>query len=311
MTSMKVLVDIGGTYVRFAVVEDHVPAQQCKYRVDEYESFEAALAQYCTEIGISENPALLISLAAHCHDDGLWRFVNRNEWVIDPARHEVAVILNDFEAATWGLIGLAAEDHTVLKEGDDRFAGHGKCLLGPGTGLGLGYLRDRQVQASLGGHMPAAALTEEQWMVLQAVQRVKDRKCIPVFEDVVSGPGLLNLYKAVCLISGRPSQAQRTAHVLENAGNADADAAIRLFHEFFGLCAANAVVTGDAYGGLYLMGGVFDRLCEAKLFDFACFEKFFVVDVVDSVRHALGATPVHHITEPNLSFKGLIKAGDA
>jgi glucokinase len=221
----------------------------------------------------------------------------------------VELILNDFAAATWGLMALDKSGQKIFKAGktNNEFP---RALVGPGTGLGLGFLvpvkNGFHVQGTHGGHMLAAALTAEHHSMIEAVQKVKNDNTIPVFENFVSGIGLMNIYKALCVISGEKPQAERTEDLLQSVQNPRVKDTLRLFHEFFGLFAQTITVTGHAYGGLYMMGGVLERLEERNLFDFKSFENFFVLKGVASVQQALNDTPVIRVTDPALTFKGLI-----
>ena len=62
---MNVLVDIGGTYARFALEAGGKPVQMKKYAAANFEKFEDALAQYLSEAGAGRDPALFIATAAH------------------------------------------------------------------------------------------------------------------------------------------------------------------------------------------------------------------------------------------------------
>lgn len=310
---MRILVDIGGTYARFACEKHGKPANSKKYAAADFPSFEDALAQYTDETGVTGEVSLLIATAAHPDERNVWRFVNRNKWELDVAAlGNVDIILNDFEAATWGLVGL--KDQKILKAGRETRTAP-RVLIGPGTGLGLGYLiphgKTFHVQGTQGGHIATAALSEEHRRVLQAVDKVKGRDCLNVYEDVVSGPGLYNLYAALCSLSDEEQIAQSADELLAHEKSPAVRDALRLFHEFFGLFAATVTVGTGAYGGLYIMGGVLDRLMEKNLFDFAHFEKFFAGNFVPSVKKALGNTPVIHVADPHITFNGLIKAADA
>ena len=310
---MNILVDIGGTYARFALEVGGKPAQLKKYAAADFKTFEEALAQYLSETGAGRNPALFIATAAHPDERNVWRFVNRNKWVLDvAAMNNVEIIMNDFEAATWGLIGLA--DQKILKAGkENRIAP--RVLIGPGTGLGLGYLipasKGFDVRGTQGGHIATAALNEEHTRVLRAVDKIKGRDCLNVYEDVVSGPGLYNLYAALCDLSDEERIAKDAGDLIALYKSPAARDALRLFHEFFALFAATVTVGAGAYGGLYLAGGVLDRLVENNLFDFAHFEKFFAGNYVPSVKKALSQTPVIHAFDPNLALSGLIRAANA
>jgi glucokinase len=317
---MIVLADIGGTFARFALAAKNGGFESLKtLRAADFASLEEALALYAAEMRLPEKADLLIATAAY-EDGPVWRFVNANRWVIDPAALErggwhVQLILNDFAAATGGLAKLAPEHYEVIRAGRAN-AALPRCLAGPGTGLGLGFLLPladggTHVQRTHGGHMLVAALTPEQWDVIQAVQALKAAKTIPVFENFVSGPGLLNIYTALCVVRGKSPEATTTEQLLGLAETVEAREALRLFHEFFGLFCATAVITGHAYGGLHLTGGMLERLAARGLFDAAHFLKFFSVRGVDSVHAALELTPVVRITHPALALEGLLRAEKA
>ncbi len=310
---MKILVDIGGTYARFASEQGGQPANMKKYAAADFETFDDALGHYLNETGIHQEISLLIATAAHPDEKNVWRFVNRNKWKIDVAAlGNVDVILNDFEAATWGLVDL--KDQKILKKGRENKIAP-RVLVGPGTGLGLGYLiphgKQFHVQGTQGGHLATPALNDEHHRVLQAVDRIKGRTCLNVYEDVVSGPGFYNLYAALCSLSDEEQIAQSADELLGHTKSPAVRDALRLFHEFFALFAATVTVGAGAYGGLYLMGGVLDRLSEKGLFDLAHFEKFFAGNFVPSVKKALDATPIIHVTDAHVAFHGLIRAADA
>ncbi|MBL4804968.1 MAG: glucokinase [Alphaproteobacteria bacterium] len=308
---MFVVADIGGTYVRFAQVVQGAISNIQKYEVDEFATFNAALAAYCTLHNADSAGRLRIATAGY-EDEGLWKFVNNNPWHIDPqslkdAGWDIEIILNDFEAATWSLAALDDEDYETVK--DAKGASDTQCLIGPGTGLGLAYLHKKAgfVQKTHGGHMPAPAMSEEQWIVIQAVRRNHPDKAV-VYENLVSGPGLLNIYNAICLMKGLEPVAKTPEDLLDHLEREHAQSAIRLFHEFFGHFAATVVVTGNAYGGLFITGGVVQRLHDAGVFDIEAFKNAFHIEAVDSVKRDLEATPISILKDPYPALKGILHA---
>jgi glucokinase len=315
---MDILIDIGGTYARFAVKKRGKPDSIKKIAAADFKNFEDAVADYVHGVKAGGDISLLISTAAHT-DGRIWRFVNNNKWIIDPdalkkCGFSVQIILNDFEAATWGLIGI--KDREILKNPLTKNENDTVCLIGPGTGLGLAYLRGisgrkHAVQKTMGGHIAAAAVTPEQEKIIESVRALKPRPGMVVYEDLISGQGLINIYNAICQRDGKMPLAQSAEKLVESRASPQIRAALRLFHEFFGVFASGAAVAGDSFGGLYLMGGVVDRLVERGLFDFKSFEKFFIADTVPSVRTALDSTPVYRVTDPYIALKGLIKAAHA
>ncbi len=308
---MFIVADIGGTFVRFGQVDQDTVQDVQKYEVKDFESFDAALIAYSTLQNIDKAGRLRIATAGY-EDEGVWKFVNNNPWHINPqslkeAGWDIEIILNDFEAATWSLLSLKDQDIKTLKQASG--ASTTQCLVGPGTGLGLAYLHHKPefVQKTHGGHMPATAMCEEQWIVLQAVRRQFPNKAV-VFENLVSGPGIMHIYNAICLINGLSPQAENPEDLIDNLDHAHVQTALRLFHEFFGHFAATAVITGNAYGGLYLTGGVVQRLLDADVFDFDTFKNAFHIDAVDSVRRDLEATPILMLKDPYPALKGLLNA---
>jgi len=319
---MRILTDIGGTHVRFCVLEGDGaaarPAQIKKYRADSFHTFEEAFFVYCKEFKIDKPSHLAIATAGYPDRQAgevVWRFVNSNPWVINPAAFTksnitVDLIMNDFEAATWGLVDMPADQRRTLREGKPVSDDFNLCLLGPGTGLGLGYLvrlegGDFHVQRTHGGHTMAAPMSDEHVAVMKTLSRIKDGSGIIVYENLASGPGLFMLYRAQCLMAGQHEEFGDTRDIVENLDQPHAADALRLFHEFLGLFAHSAVVNGHAYGGLYLTGGVLDRLMEKDLFDFVHFETFLNLKGAHSVMRDVANMPVHYVSNPYLSMHGL------
>ncbi|MEM7679832.1 MAG: glucokinase [Pseudomonadota bacterium] len=311
--SIRVLTDIGGTFARFVQFEDGAFVHTKKYEAAKFDTLEDALTQYCKNHDIDNKGEILIATAAYEDSNDEWRFVNKNTWVISAkslkkAGWKLTAILNDFAASTWGLVDLGPLDLQVLHEGET--SDRPQCLTGPGTGLGLGYLTKAgetfHVQRTHGGHMIASPATEEQWLVMKTVQRQKDNNEVTVFEHLVSGPGLLNIYNAYSLICGKEPKIDRVEDIMTILNDRITMDSIRLFNEFLGLHARSAVITAHAYGGLTLTGGVLKRLNEQDLFDYGQFRKYFTIDGVASVTADLEKTPINHFIGSHLAMRGLL-----
>jgi glucokinase len=312
-----VLADIGGTHVRFARLRDGALHAPRKIRAGDHESLEDALAAYCAETGDAPGGGLLLALAANPDANGVWTFGNHNRWAIDPALlaragWRVAQIVNDFAASARGALELAGDQRIVLRAGAE-LPHEARAIMGPGTGLGLGFMIPLpggawHIHRTKGGHMLAATLTDEQHEIIRLAAALRGHSYAPVPEDAVSGRGLPFLYRAVCQRNGREPRFSGE-RVWEHAGqDADARDTMRLFHEFFGLFAHNAIVTGSAWGGIYLDGGLFNRLREDGLFDLETFHKFMAIDMVPAVRRMLDAVPVYAVNDPFIALRGLAAA---
>ena len=278
---MTIICDIGGTYIRCAQEQSGQPVHIRKYNVAAFSNLSAALERYQADTSLTERGALRLAYAGY-HGGDLETLYGSESWLnpadLKSAGWNIETALNDFEAAAWALPHYKSSELTAFK-GD---AQQGTlCLMGPGTGLGLAFVRDGDVHITTGGQMPIACASDEQFAVIKEI--CADAPM--VFESLVSGPGLQKL------------------RMLKNEGDA-----LRLFHEFFGLCAANAVITGHALDGLYLSGGVMESLMADGLFDFALFEKWFCLKGVPATEEALGTIPVFHVKDPYPALKGLVHA---
>lgn len=317
---MMLLADIGGTHARFALTDDNEntirPA--VKYAVNDYPVIEEALSYFCNEQGCGEKPPLLMAVAARPHKDGSYRFGNNDHWRIRPqemagAGWHIELLVNDFMASARGALALPDNQKEVLRKGvPDKKA---PCaILGPGTGLGLAYMHPVagaagwHIQETAGGHMLAAAATDEQHTILRLAARLKDNDSLLSYEDVASGRGLPVLYRAVCLYNGqKPCKTWQTADLVTHADDFCVAETWRLFHEFLGLFAHNVTMTGHCYGGLYLDGGVMHRLCERGLFDFDAFSHYLMLKPVPVLEKAMAKVPVTIVKDPFVALRGVME----
>jgi glucokinase len=144
------------------------------------------------------------------------------------------------------------------------------ALLGPGSGLGMATLipeplRQWRVLASEGGHAdlaPGSFLEAELWSILAQEHR---HVC---WETVLSGPGLVNLYRAISGIWGSKPEDLTPAEI-SSAGLQMADPVchqtLETFAGLLGSAAANFALTVGARGGVYLGGGLVAKLSEFLL----------------------------------------------
>jgi glucokinase len=308
-----ILADIGGTHARLALDTDTGPQLAEKVKAADYAGLEGALADFCAKHALDAHGRVAIGTAAHPDAEGVWRFQNLNEWGID-ARilkdegWDTVAIVNDFVASSLGAV-TAPDERLVAVRGGSL----GECsrfvVLGPGTGLGLGFVERLDgrwhVQETLGGHMYGACATDEQYMVSKVVRRLRGGDMMFIHEDVCSGVGLPVLYKAVCLCSGQKAQWTEAADIITHRTDPMAAAALRLFHEFLGLFAHNALVTGHAFGGVYLDGGLTQHLAAQGAFDRESFLKYMTLQAAEVVQDKIDSTPVFIINDPFVALQGL------
>jgi glucokinase len=121
-------------------------------------------------------------------------------WVIDGSQlaknlNLPTSLLNDLEAAAYGVFTLEPHELLRLNDGVERRPGN-KALIAAGTGLGEAFLYDdgRQYHpiASEGGHADFAPRDDIEIELLRHLMRKFGHVS---YERVVSGPGISNIYE--------------------------------------------------------------------------------------------------------------------
>ncbi|MFT5371965.1 MAG: glucokinase, partial [Lysobacterales bacterium] len=180
--------DIGGTNVRFALVDPHKAGFSSKttYQCEDFQSADQAIGAYLEQIG-APLPQVICIAAAGPVVDGNVLFTN-NSWSLDTSELEhdfegaSVRLLNDFEACAFSLPNLQKKD--CLRIGSLPRARLGKSdytigVIGPGTGLGAAGLiqRDGQLFPIIGegGHMGFAPETRVQVEILSQLRDEFDR----------------------------------------------------------------------------------------------------------------------------------------
>lgn len=259
--------DIGGTNVRFALarVENGQPVliSPRDYLAKDYGSAESAAKAYLAEYP-EYRPTVAALAVAGPVLDGQIRFTN-TDWTISEKGFAEALglssatLLNDFAALVMATPILTPDAlHTIGPNSTGR-ANTSIAALGAGTGLGVSCLVrngvTETVATSEGGHMSLAAVDElevEIWRWLTAkFGRVSA-------ERILSGPGLLNLYQAMCEINDATGDCLTPADVTlrARAGDAVAQATREQFCKFLGSFAGDVALVYGALGGVYLGGGL-------------------------------------------------------
>lgn len=175
-------------------------------------------------------------------------------------------LLNDFAAAAYGIDALAPGDLVRLQAGEP-LAERPKIVLGPGTGLGVAYVLGDAVLSGEAGHAgfaPADAKQAALWQWLSL------RRARVQVEDVVSGPGLVHIYRFLLELEGGTVAARDLlladdpAPLIAQRGLDDGDAlalaAVDLFIACLGGLAGDHALAVLARGGVYLAGGIVPKL---------------------------------------------------
>jgi glucokinase len=279
----RLLGDIGGTNVRWAwraapdTALQHISMRPCT----EHASLADAALDYLTRHGLGTPAWMALGVATAITGDRV-RMTN-HPWVFSIHELQRAIgaerclVLNDFSALAMSLPVLKPGDLRPIAGGGDSVAGEPVVLLGPGTGLGVSGLIDglagsRPISGE-GGHATLAASDDEEAALIAWLRRRHDHVSA---ERVLSGPGLVRLYEAVCARDGRVPRVLQPADIASSAidlSDADCVRTVRLFTGWLGSVAGDLALTLGARGGVYIGGGIVPRL--GASFDDALFRAHF------------------------------------
>ena len=177
-------------------------------------------------------------------------------------------LTNDLEANAWGIAALEEKDFCVLNQGKPDPAGNAS-IISAGTGLGQAGLywdgeRHRPF-ASEGGHTDFSPNSD---LEIDLLRYLKQRYSHVSWERVVSGRGLVNIYRFLCDYRG----SETPASLIEEMESGDQAAviskasqsgrcpvcreALDLFVHLYGVEAGNHALKIMATGGVYIGGGI-------------------------------------------------------
>lgn len=265
----RLLGDIGGTNARFAwqPAPGSALADVATYPCAEHASLHDAIRHYLGEHARHMPGAAAIGIANPITGDQV-RMTN-HDWSFSIAalQRELGLqrllVLNDFSALALSLPALGRNDLHQVGAGQ-AVSDAPMGVLGPGTGLGVSGLMNSGAGTAVpisgeGGHVTLAAADDRDAAVLQLLRQ---RFGHVSAERALSGPGLVNLHDAACLLTGRPARPVSAATVIADARNASDDCcvmALDLFCGFLGGVAGNLALTLGARGGIFIGGGMAPR----------------------------------------------------
>lgn len=310
---VRLLGDIGGTNVRFGIVEAHAaaPTRVRTFPGARFAGPEQAIRHYLAleaEVQVAE---CVLSVANPVCGDEL-RLTNRH-WSFSVAQLRAALglqrlqVINDFSALALALPGLAANEVRQVG-GGEPVAGGALAVLGPGTGLGVsGLLRCGEFDVPLageGGHVSMPARNARESEVLARVAREFGHASA---ERVLSGPGLEALYGALRMLDHLPPQTRPAAEISLLAirdENRHCSEALDLFCALLGTVAADLALVLGARGGVFIGGGIVPQLGEY----FA--QSRFRARFEDKGRFSayLAAIPTYVVVAPYATLNGAARA---
>jgi glucokinase len=305
--------DVGGTYARIGLIafrsNEHAPTLLA-YRVytcAEHADLESIVRTFCDELNVRPD-RLVLACAGFLHDGVVVN--SKLRWPVAPGSlaknlgFQSVHVLNDFEALAYGTSYLDASNVKTLHRPDNHEKAHGPVVIvGPGTGLGVAVrFPDARpaVLATEAGHIQLAARTGREQQVLSELAPANTH--VP-YDEVLSGPGLLRLYRALCRLERLPSVFQEPAAITAAASdgsNVRAFEALQMFCGWLGSYVGDLAMLYGATGGIYIAGGFFSQISEFVE------KSSFVARFLDKgvVRPFLQTVPVHVVEHAQLGVIG-------
>ncbi|MTD93255.1 glucokinase [Hyphomicrobium sp. xq] len=313
--SLALVGDIGATNARFALVGPNGDiAHAATYLCEDHPSLADALAAYLRNHDGAKPLRAVLAVATSPQADQV-SFTN-NPWTFSVAALKTQLglqrlaVINDFHANALAVPHLTGSDVRKVGGGEpDTDAPMG--VIGPGSGLGVsavaasnsGYV----ALPGEGGHVTMPAGNDEEAGVIALLRHRFDHVSA---ERVLSGPGLVNLYNALCELGGQPSAGFTAAQITDPKTMAEdtrASRAVSMFCAMLGTVAGNLALTLGARGGIYIAGGIVPKLGDA--FTQSPFRDRFE----DKGRFGpyLAAIPTYVVVRPHAALLGAAKLLDA
>ena len=274
--SRMLAADVGGTHARVALVDATSAGtlevlRYEKYACADFPGLGAILHTFVAGLG-ADDFASIDGGAVACAGyelDGV--IINPNlPWrvVLAATRAEVGLrsleFVNDFEAAAHATPYLKPGDLVPLTPAREGVAGAPMLIVGPGTGLGAAvYIPTAHgavVLATEAGHAAFAPTSEREIEILRILRRIDSHV---ENERLLSGPGLVNTYVALCELRGVKAELNEPAAVTQAAldgSDAAAREALDVFCGLMGSIIGDFVLTYGPRGGVYLAGGILPRI---------------------------------------------------
>lgn len=259
--------DVGGTNCRLALAQDSGAGLTLfsarGYKCADFPQAETAIAGYLDALGW-ESPlrATVIAVAGPVRGGVVqstnmaWRL---SEVALTSRRLGRAMLVNDYTALALSVEHLTCADLQPIGRDVQEDPAAPVAIIGAGTGFGAGVLmRGGFVDvpiATEGGHVSFAPGDDIEIEILRILMRQFGRVSI---ERLLSGPGLVNLRRALCEIAGRPREELCSEDIVHEAERGDllSQLALERFCAIYGSVAGDFALAYGARGGIYLGGGI-------------------------------------------------------
>jgi len=273
--SLLLVADIGGTNARFGLVDPALDKSILNYTAQEqitlpcanYPDMASMVKACCAEFKIAMPEHACFAIAGPI-ENGFVKMTNLSwKFSIKELRDALGLktlhVINDFAALAYATPFLLDQEMKTLYAAKSHPESP-IVVMGPGTGFGMAILIPDQgrwrIIPTEGGHASFAPTNEKELAIKSFL--LKEQSHVSV-ENILSGAGLVNLYRALAHIAGVKAQPYTPAEVsTKGLKNEDAICreAVVTFCNTLGAVAGDKAVSTGARGGVVIGGGITPKL---------------------------------------------------
>jgi glucokinase len=207
---LRLIADIGGTNARFALLEDSTRRDERVLACADYPDLATATQHYLglvsADTGARRPVEAAMAIASRITGDAIHMTNHVWQFSASQVRRGMGwkrfIVLNDFTALAMAVRHLPPEELESIGAGRSA-PGMPLALLGPGTGLGVSGLVPAGAHwiplQGEGGHVTLSVVSERE---IAVYKQLRQRFSHVSAERAVTGPGLINLYRALCALEG-------------------------------------------------------------------------------------------------------------
>ncbi len=311
--------DIGGTKTLLAIFDDEICVAKHSFQSANYVTFAELLTDFLALIPHAKIETVCLGVAGpivngDCITTNLpWKLTRHD--IGEQLNTQKVTLLNDLEAAAWGVLALPESDFVALNPNAKTQIGN-CAVLAAGTGLGEAIIfydgQNHHVIANEGGHCDFAPTDAQQIELLSFMQASFPEHVS--YERLVSGVGIEAIYEFLCAsdypfyeeIESEISSANDKAAAIGAAAVANRSAlcvaTLQLFSRIYGAEAGNLALKCLPYSGVYLAGGIAAK-CLPVLQKGAFLEGFLAKGRFQNVLEKIA---VNVCTQPEVGLLGAL-----
>jgi glucokinase len=269
MQTINLVADIGGTNIRFALVNDDGTTCDIQtYTCGEYNSLADVIRVYLDRNNV-EGKTINACLAIACPVETDQITMTNLPWTFSQSALKLELninhlfLINDYTAIAHAVPLLTESQKIQIGQGE-AISNKPISICGPGTGLGVANLVPTSDGWSClggeGGHVDFAPIDSDEIKILSYLLESKQHRIS--YEQLLCGKGLEQIYQAFLSIDNHPKNILTAEQISAKAIDGSCpmcEKALNQFCNTLGSFAGNLALTLGCFGGVYIAGGIVPR----------------------------------------------------